>query len=110
MERWDNPPRKHSKRKKNIVVQYRCGDGQYDDDNLFIKYMRHFYKHWTTFGKYEDLEDAGRALKVVARENHIFHTYDFRVLIKGEHILKSHVTPESLALMLMYGKGDEDEI
>lgn len=108
IERWENPPRKHSRRKKNVVVQYRAGSG-HEYSSLFRQYLSYFYREWSTFGKYSSLEDAGKAMKLVARKDHIFHNYDFRVLIKGEHILKQYVTPENLATMLIHGKEEDPD-
>ena len=68
---------------------------------LFKKYFMMFYREWSTFGKYEKIRDASKALQLVAKDtDHLYHNNIFRVLLKGKKIFEGHITPENSSLIM----------
>jgi hypothetical protein len=74
-----------------------------------MRNYKSFFSYWSTYGKYEKLKDAAKALQHIAKDpKHIYHNYEFRVVMKRDDDISEEITEENLALMLMYGKEEKE--
>jgi len=97
IEKWDNVHLKHSKRKKQVIVQCRW-DPTIKRTGIY-SFMSSFCKDWRNSGKFNTIKDAIKSLESIAKKGDKYN-FQYRVFINGEHVFENTFSPEALAVML----------